>query len=39
MDFKKDVELLLSCLKESNKYDVRAYYGGLLNFEKMTVDS
>ena len=39
MDFKKDVELLLSCLKESNKHDARAYHGGLSNLEKMTVDS
>lgn len=38
MDFKKDVELMLSCLKEGNDFDVRVYYGGLLYFEKMIVD-
>ena len=29
MDFKRDVELMLTCLKESCALDARAYHGGL----------
>ena len=39
MDFKKDVELMLICLKESCALDARAYHGGLSHNEKMEVDS
>ena len=39
MDFKKDVELMLSCLKEGNNLDARAYHGGLSHLEKMTADT
>ena len=39
MDFKKDVELMLSCLKEGNDLDARAYHGGLSHLEKMTADT
>ena len=39
MDFKKDVELMLSCLKEHNKLDAKAYHGGLTHLEKMKADS
>lgn len=35
MDFKKDVELMLRCLKESGKLDARAYHGGLSHIEKI----
>ncbi|KAK2571595.1 ATP-dependent helicase SGS1 [Acropora cervicornis] len=39
MHFKKDVELMLICLKESCSIDARAYHGGLSHNEKMEVDS
>ena len=39
MDFKRDVELMLTCLKESCALDARAYHGGLSHQEKMEVDS
>ena len=39
MDFKKDVELMLSCLKEGNNLDARAYHGGLSHLEKITADT
>ena len=39
MDFKRDVELMLTCLKESCALDARAYHGGLSHHEKMEVDS
>ena len=37
--FKKDVELMLSCLKEGNNLDARAYHGGLSHLEKVTADT
>lgn len=39
MDFKRDVELMLSCLEECGKCDAKGYHGGLSHQEKMTVDT
>ena len=39
MNFKKEVELMLTCLKESGALDARAYHGGLSHNEKMEVES
>ena len=39
MDFKKDVELMVTCLKDSGVEYVRAYHGGLPLQEKNKVDT
>ena len=39
MDSKKDIEIMVNCLKGSCVLDANAYCGGITNIEKMRVDS
>lgn len=39
MDFRKDVELMVSCLKDVGIEDVRAYHGQLLQKDKKRIDT